>query len=104
MSRNEVGMIMSQKNVLERASSFFDKFFENNVIISWVNDVAFFLRLNIVGEDSKVMNLKLGNVNSFFLLFSHNTHFDVHFSFLRGLLYQEILVKLYRKKYFFLHL
>lgn len=95
MSRNEVGMIMSQKNVLERASSFFDKFFENGVIISWVNDVTFFLRLNIVGEYSKVMNLKLGNVNSFFLLLSHNTHFVVHFSFLRGLLYQEILVKLY---------
>lgn len=70
---------MCEKNVLKGTASLFDEFLEDDVIIGWVNNVAFLVWLHIVGEDSKIVNLELSNINSFLLLFWNYSHFGVHF-------------------------
>ena len=78
MSRYEIGMIMCEENVFEYTSSLFDEISQNNIIISWVNDVTFLIGLNVVREDSEIMDLDLSNKNSLLLLLGNDTHFGVH--------------------------
>ncbi len=89
---------MCKKNVFECAFYFLEEVLENNVVESWINDVAFIVRFNVVRRDGQVMNLELGNIDSLFLLFSNNTNFCVHLKVLKILYIRKIFDFVYYKE------
>lgn len=55
---------MSQDDIFQFGFSLLDKIFISDIIIGWVDEISFAIRLNIVSEYSKHFGFKLGNIDS----------------------------------------
>lgn len=69
MSTNEIGMVVSEDNIFQSSTSFFEEFLVGQVVIGWVDDVGLCIGLDIVGEDGKHFGFELGDIDAFFLEF-----------------------------------